>query len=37
VCALLGSTDQVEIAINAGSAAEGLGLTRGAPVTITKI
>jgi S-adenosylmethionine hydrolase len=37
VCALLGSTDQIEIAINAGSAAEGLGLTRGAPVTITKI
>lgn len=36
VCALLGSTDQVEIAINAGSAAEGLGLTRGSPVTITK-
>jgi S-adenosylmethionine hydrolase len=37
VCALLGSTDQVEIAINAGSAAEGLGLTRGSRVTITKI
>ena len=37
VCALLGSTDQVEIAINAGSAAEGLGLTRGSVVTITKI
>jgi S-adenosylmethionine hydrolase len=37
VCALLGSTDQVEIAINAGSAAEGLGLARGSRVTITKI
>jgi S-adenosyl-L-methionine hydrolase (adenosine-forming) len=36
VCALLGSADQVEIAVNAGSAAERLGLTRGAPVTITR-
>jgi S-adenosylmethionine hydrolase len=37
VCALFGSTDHVEIAINAGSAAEGLGLTRGSPVTIVKM
>lgn len=36
VCALLGSTDHVEIALNAGSAAERLGLGRGVPVTITK-
>ena len=35
-CALFGSTDHLEIAVNAGSAAEQLGLTRGATVTIKK-
>jgi S-adenosylmethionine hydrolase len=37
VCALFGSTDHLEIAINAGSASEHLGLSRGAPVIIRKI
>jgi S-adenosyl-L-methionine hydrolase (adenosine-forming) len=36
VCALFGSTDHLEIAVNAGSAAEHLHLTRGAPVTIRR-
>jgi S-adenosylmethionine hydrolase len=36
-CALFGSTDHLEIAVNAESAAERLGLTRGATVTIEKI
>ena len=36
VCALFGGTDHLEIAINAASAAERLGLTRGAPVTIRR-
>jgi S-adenosylmethionine hydrolase len=36
VCALFGSTDHVEIAVNAGSASERLGLARGAPVTIRR-
>jgi S-adenosylmethionine hydrolase len=36
VCALFGSTDHLEIAVNAASASEQLGLTRGAPVTIRK-
>lgn len=36
VCALFGSTDQLEIAINGGSAAERLGLARGTPVVITR-
>jgi S-adenosyl-L-methionine hydrolase (adenosine-forming) len=36
VCALFGSTDHLEIAVNAGSAAERLHLTRGAPVTIRR-
>jgi len=36
-CALFGSTDHLEIAVNAASAAERLALTRGAPVTIRKI
>lgn len=36
VCALFGSTDHVEVAVNAGSAAERLGLSRGAPVTIKR-
>lgn len=34
VCALFGSTDHLELAANAGSAADVLGLTRGAPVSI---
>lgn len=36
VCALIGSTDRVEISLNAGSAAARLGLGPGAPVTITR-
>jgi S-adenosylmethionine hydrolase len=34
VCALFGSTDHLEIAINAGSAADWLKLGRGAPVLV---
>jgi S-adenosyl-L-methionine hydrolase (adenosine-forming) len=36
VCALFGSTDHLELAANAGSAADALGLTRGAPVHVTR-
>jgi S-adenosylmethionine hydrolase len=36
-CALFGSTDHLEIAVNAASAAERLTLTRGAPVTVRRI
>jgi S-adenosylmethionine hydrolase len=36
VCALFGSTEHLEIAVNGGSAAERLGLSRGAPVTIAR-
>ena len=36
VCALFGSTDHLEIAVNAGSASDQLNLSRGAPVTIKK-
>lgn len=36
VCALFGSTDHLEIAVNAGSAADRLNLSRGAPVTIRR-
>jgi len=36
VCALFGSTDHLEIAVNAGSARDRLNLTRGAPVTIRR-
>jgi S-adenosylmethionine hydrolase len=36
VCALFGSTDHLELAVNAGSAAAQLSLTRGAPVVITR-
>ena len=36
VCALFGSTDHLEIALNAGSASDRLSLGRGAPVTIRK-
>lgn len=35
-CALFGSTDQMEIAVNAGNAAEHLNLGRGAKVSIRK-
>ena len=37
VCALFGSTDHLELAANSGSAAELLGLSRGAPVEITRV
>ena len=36
VCALFGSTDHLEIAINAASASQRLGLSRGAVVTIRR-
>lgn len=36
LCALFGSTDHLEIAVNAGSAAERLGLGRGALVTVRR-
>jgi S-adenosylmethionine hydrolase len=36
-CALFGSTDHLEIAVNAASASERLTLTRGATVTVRKI
>ena len=36
VCGLFGSTDHLEIAVNAGSASDQLNLTRGAPVTIRR-
>jgi S-adenosyl-L-methionine hydrolase (adenosine-forming) len=36
VCALFGSSDHLEIAVNAGSASDQLGLTRGAAVTVRK-
>ena len=36
VCALFGSTDHLEVALNAGSASDRLSLGRGAPVTIRK-
>ncbi len=36
VCALFGSTDHLEIAVNSGSASERLGLTRGAVVKINR-
>jgi S-adenosyl-L-methionine hydrolase (adenosine-forming) len=36
VCALFGSTDHLEIAVNGGSAAERLQLARGAAVTISR-
>ncbi|MGE0863827.1 MAG: S-adenosyl-l-methionine hydroxide adenosyltransferase family protein [Vicinamibacterales bacterium] len=34
LCALFGSTDHLEIALNSGDAAARLGLARGAPVTV---
>ena len=36
VCALFGSTDHLELAANAGSAADALGLTKGAPIVISR-
>lgn len=36
VCALFGSTDHLEVAVNAGSASDRLSLSRGAPVIIRK-
>lgn len=36
VCALFGSTDHLELAANAGSASDAMGLTRGALVTISR-
>ena len=36
VCALFGSSDHLEIAVNAGSASERLNLSRGAAVTIRR-
>ena len=36
VCALFGSTEHLEVAVNGGSAAERLGLSRGAPITIAR-
>lgn len=36
ICALFGSTDHLELAANAGSAADALGLTRGALVVISR-
>lgn len=37
VCALFGSSDHLEIAVNGGSAAERLSLARGARITISRI
>jgi len=36
VCALFGSAEQLEIAVNGGSAAERLGVARGARITISR-
>ena len=36
LCALFGSSDHLEIAVNAGSASDRLSLSRGAPVTIRR-
>lgn len=36
ICALFGSSDHLEIAANAASASERLGLARGAPVTVSR-
>lgn len=36
VCALFGSTEHLEIAVNGGSAAERLGLARGARISISR-
>jgi S-adenosyl-L-methionine hydrolase (adenosine-forming) len=36
VCALIGSTDRLEIAVNRGNAADRLHVSRGAPVVVTR-
>jgi S-adenosyl-L-methionine hydrolase (adenosine-forming) len=36
ICALFGSTDHLEVAVNGASAAERLALTRGAPVQVLR-
>ena len=36
LCALFGSSDHLEVAVNGGSAADRLGIGRGAPVAITR-
>lgn len=36
MCALFGSSNHLEIAVNAGNAAERLGLSRGAPVRVAR-
>jgi hypothetical protein len=35
ICVLFGSSEQLEIAVNGGSAADRLGLTRGAPIVLS--
>ena len=37
LCALFGSTDHLELAVHAGSAAERLGLGRGARVIVRRM
>ena len=37
LCALFGSTDHLEIAVNAGDAAGTLGLSRSAPVAVRRV
>jgi S-adenosylmethionine hydrolase len=37
LCALFGSSEHLEIAVNSGSAAERLGLGRGAKITVSKL
>jgi S-adenosylmethionine hydrolase len=37
VCSLFGSTEHLEVAANSASAAETLGLGRGAAVTATRV
>lgn len=37
VCALFGSSEHLEIAVSGGSAAERLGLARGAPVALSRV
>jgi S-adenosylmethionine hydrolase len=36
LCALFGSSDQLEVSINGGSAAERLGLARGGRITVSR-
>jgi len=37
LCALFGSTDHLEVALNSGNASEHLSLVRGAPIVIRKV